>query len=67
MEWKGSTVRLDLRKVGSVVLIRHKNHWEPFKIMSYDTPNRRVEGILILTDEVVKLSGDIPTHKITNK
>ncbi len=59
-----TTKRLDLRSTGDVVLVRNNGRWDPFKIESNDYKN--VTGTWILTDEKVKLNGDLPTSELTN-
>ena len=56
--------RIDLKKKGEIVLIKVSNEWRPFKIISFDTANRKVIGVWILTDREDKVNGGTPSLPI---
>lgn len=62
-----STLRVDLRHNGDVILILKGSVLQPFKITSHDTENRKVKGMWVLTDIEDSIKGGTPTIDLTEE
>lgn len=62
-----TTTRIDLKKVGRVVLVKVDRKWEPYQITEHDVYNNGVNGIWLLTGEEKFLKGDTPTLNFNKK
>ena len=62
-----SPLRIDLRLDGDIILILKGGVLQPFKIVSHDTQNRKVNGVWILTDTEDNVKGEIPTLTLTEE